>query len=145
MPIDILTFQVLPSSMARVASRRRTSSILLLPAMMLVAASCGSTSTGNEGDCSGFVKFDETIYRLHNLTVAHVSKATLAGDGEVLGCDKEAIDTVDVYRINGVDTRIAIAVPDSPTSKKYLVWVTDGSKPSQWPDRIRKTSEENPK
>lgn len=131
---------MVPFDMVPVESIRRISSALLLSVATLLAAGCAPDSDGTEGDCSGFVKFDQSIYRLHGGTVAHVSEANRVGDGEWLGCDKQMIDTVDVYRIKRVDTRVAIAVRDSSVPKNYVVWVAEDSEPREWPDKIRRTS-----
>jgi hypothetical protein len=104
-------------------------------AAVVAALVAGSALTGcegaNEGDCNARITFQDATYRTHNLTKSSTpTHRSSTGVGDVVGCDGEPVDRVEVYQIQGVDLDIAIAVVDSDWQGLYVL---EGTTPEDWP------------
>ena len=121
---------------------RAVAETLCLAALLVFASACSGALQGNAGDCSGFVKFNETVYQIKNEAIDRTSQATKIGEGDSLNCDKEPIEQVKIYQITGVGPEAAVAVPDPSDPESYLVWVAEDLQSSDWPKALRESDKE---
>ena len=104
-------------------------------ASLLVLTACGSESPGPlDGDCNARIRFQNHVFRPHNLVDQSLQPADATlGSGDVVGCDLESVDQVDVHRVPGVDPGLAVAVVDQDW---YGIYVREGSRPRDWPSQL---------
>lgn len=107
----------------------------VLAASLVLLAGCGSEpASGAHGDCSARIHFRDNIFRGHNLTKQSMAFEDAAlGTGDVVGCDLDPVDQVEVHKIRGIDPLIAIAVVEKDARGVY---VREGTKPSDWPTQL---------
>jgi len=101
----------------------------------LLLTGCGSEPPGPlDGDCNARIHFQDTMFRLHNRVNQSVAAEDSAlGTGDVVGCDLEPVDHVEVHKIRGVDPDIAIAVVREHWRGAY---VREGTGPNDWPTQF---------
>lgn len=103
-----------------------------LAAAALLLAGCGSEPPGPlDGDCNARIHFRDNVFRLNNQTKQSVpAEDQPLGGGDVVGCDLDPVDHVDVHEIRGVDPRVAITVV---RTHWHGVYVREGTTATDWP------------
>ena len=107
-------------------------------ALLLVAPLLfGCSGRPSDGDCSGRVRYQGTLYRSHNELNQAAPLARPLGGGDIVGCGDlgaDAVDRVEVRAVGGVDPGIAVAIGD----KKWRgVYVAVGVQKASWPEVLR--------
>jgi len=91
----------------------------------------------SDGDCSGRVRYQGTLYRSHNELNQAAPLAEPLGGGDIVGCGglgADAVDRVKVRAVRGVDPGIAVAIG----GKKWRgVYVAVGVQKTSWPEVLR--------
>lgn len=94
---------------------------------------CADAPPGTEGDCSAKIGWNDDVYRSHNELNPDAPRGKRLGEGDVLDCDEQSVDTVEVFAVEGVDPSIAIITAgDWPG-----IYVVEGTPNSSWPDVLR--------
>jgi hypothetical protein len=113
----------------------RMRALFVVALMMLGGCSMGD---GTEGDCSARVRYEGSLYRIHNLLPQKAAMGEPVGAGDVVGCggiDAEAVDRVDVRPIKGVDPKIAIGTRGE--WRGTYIREELATEPSTWPQPLR--------
>jgi len=117
---------------------------LLIVLLLVTGCTSSGSSAGSDGDGSGScarrVEFNEQVYR----DVANVDFTTgdRLGEGSMLACDDTggqgtvsdgAVEMVNVFEIQGLDSSVAIAIGDTADTAEFFA--LDGK---DLPDAVRK-------
>jgi hypothetical protein len=106
---------------------------LLLVAPLVVG--CGDDPLGPlKGECGGRIGLDGVVYRPHNELNEAAPRGKRLGSGDVVDCDGSRVDTVEVFAVKGVDSSLAIKVPNG---EWRAVYVAEGVPVSSWPDVLK--------
>lgn len=97
-----------------------------------------TAAASGEGDCAGSIRFRGHHYRPHNALNQQAPRGRLLGVGDFVGCGWRTatpVDRVKVYAVSGVDTSVAVMIPDADGR---AVYVAEGVGQSSWPRVLKR-------
>jgi hypothetical protein len=105
-----------------------------------LAGGCADTggAQGSEGGCNGRIRYEGVVYRPHNAVNESAPPGKALGDADVIGCggiSAEAVDTVRLYAVEGVDPDVAVTTDDAEWG---AVYVAEAVPQKSWPPELRR-------
>ena len=111
--------------------------VIWIALLLLSPLPVGCSGGPSDGDCSGRVRYQGTLYRSHNGLNQAAPLAEPLGGGDIVGCGglgADAVDRVKVRAVRGVDPGIAVAIGGK---KRRGVYVAVGVQKTSWPEVLR--------
>ena len=105
--------------------------------MLVVGLGSGSACAERDegGDCHGRVGYADAVYAPHNEAHDGAPVGRALGTADVLDCDREPAEAVEVHAVRGVDPALAVVVR---RGEWRGVYVAEGVGPSSWPPVLRR-------
>lgn len=122
--------------------RWMATALAVVATLPLLHACGGDGSTDDEPDCSGRIRYEDTIYRLHNEVNPDAPRGEQLGSAEVIDCgdgsSASKVDEAVIFSVRGVASSIAVMVSAREWQGVYVAEdVADDVPPSEWPSPLQ--------